>query len=200
MAATDDTVRLDIEHPIWERFFTIAPLVLIGTRSSDGQPDLAPKHMVMPLGWKNYFGFVCTPRHQTWRNIEQTEKFSVSYPRPDQLLLTSLAASPRCDDDTKPILASLETFESPESGAPCLANSYLWLDCSLDRIVPDFGENGIIAGRIEAARASPEALIHSDMGSDAQLRDAPLFAYVHPGRFAVIDSSFSFPFPSGMKK
>ncbi|MDH3588224.1 MAG: flavin reductase [Gammaproteobacteria bacterium] len=196
----DAAVRLDIDNPIWERFFTIAPLVLIGTCDSNGVPDLAPKHMVTPLGWKNYFGFVCTPRHHTWRNIEQTERFSVSYPRPDQLLLTSLTASPRCDDDSKPILSALDTFESPDSGVPFLANSYLWLECSLDRIIPDFGENGLIAGRIVAAHAAQDALIHSDMGSDAQLRDAPLFAYIHPGRFAVIDSSFSFPFPSGMKK
>ena len=27
-----------------------------------------------------------------------------------------------------------------------------------------------------------------------------LLAYLHPGRFAPIDDSFSFPFPAGMKK
>ena len=63
-----DVVTLDTAFPIWERFFTVAPLVLIGTREVDGTYDLAPKHMVTPLGWGNYFGFVCTPRHATYAN------------------------------------------------------------------------------------------------------------------------------------
>lgn len=202
MAVTtpEHTVRLNIDEPIWERFFTVAPLVLVGTLDSNGEPDLAPKHMVTPLGWDNYFGFVCTPQHATWRNIEATERFAVSYPRPDQLLFTSLAASPRCDDDSKPVLSALDTFAAPESGMPCLSNSYLWLECSLQQVVSGFGRNGLITGKIIAAHASEDALLHSDMGINAQLADAPLFAYVHPGRFAVIDSTFSFPFPAGMKK
>ena len=64
MSATSSRpVELDVRLPVWERFFTVAPLVLIGTREADGSFDLAPKHMVLPLGWQNYIGFVCTPRH-----------------------------------------------------------------------------------------------------------------------------------------
>ena len=36
-------VELDISESIWERFFWVAPLVLVGTRESDGGHDLAPK-------------------------------------------------------------------------------------------------------------------------------------------------------------
>ncbi len=35
-------VTLDIDEPIWDRFFTVAPLVLIGTVEPDGGYDLAP--------------------------------------------------------------------------------------------------------------------------------------------------------------
>jgi len=67
-----NVVALDTSVPVWEQFFTVAPLVLIGTRDEDGSLDLAPKHMVTPMGWQNYFGFVCTPRHKTCANIERT--------------------------------------------------------------------------------------------------------------------------------
>jgi len=32
------------------------------------------------------------------------------------------------------------------------------------------------------------------------VHDVPLLAYLHPGRFATIENSLSFPFPAGMKK
>jgi len=51
-------VSLDPSRPIWERFFTVAPLVIIGSRDESGAIDLAPKHMATPLSWQNYFGFV----------------------------------------------------------------------------------------------------------------------------------------------
>ena len=88
---------LDVASPIWDRFFTIAPLVLVGTVEEDGSADFAPKHMAFPLGWANYFGFVCTPRHNTYGNAKRTGAFTVTYPKPADLVMTSLTAAPRCD-------------------------------------------------------------------------------------------------------
>ena len=90
-----NVVALDTSVPVWEQFFTIAPLVLIGTCDVEGVLDFAPKHMVTPMGWQNYFGFVCTPRHQTCLNIQRSGEFTVSYPKPSQVLHSSLAASSR---------------------------------------------------------------------------------------------------------
>ena len=67
---------LDVSQPIWDRFFWVAPLVIIGTREPDGGHDLAPKHMATPMGWRNYFGFVCTPRHRTYSNAERSGVFT----------------------------------------------------------------------------------------------------------------------------
>ena len=55
---------LEVDFPIWDRFFTVAPLVLVRTKEAEDY-DLAPKHMVTPLGWENDFAFVCTARHRT---------------------------------------------------------------------------------------------------------------------------------------
>ena len=100
-------VSLDLKRPIWERFFTVAPLLIIGTRDETGAVNLAPKHMATPLGWQNYFGFVCTPRHRTYQNIRREGVFTVSFPRPTQVVLTSLSAAPRDDDDVKPAPGAL---------------------------------------------------------------------------------------------
>ena len=109
-SAKKNIVEIDTTMPVWDQFFTVAPLVLIGTTDEDGSLDLAPKHMVTPMGWQNYFGFVCSPRHATCSNIERTGVFTGSYPRPSQMLFTSLGASPRQGGGEIPIIDYLNTF------------------------------------------------------------------------------------------
>lgn len=192
--------ELDPSQPIWERFFMVAPLVLVGTRETDGGDDIAPKHMVTPLGWDNYLGFVCTPRHRTYHNAISQGGFTVSVPRPAQLLNTSLAASPRLAGGEKYALAALKTFRGSRVDAPLVEGSYLFLECLLERTVDGFGVNSLVVGRIVAACADPAVLRDPERDDRELLESAPLLAYLHPGRFAAIGESLSFPFPEGMKK
>lgn len=193
-------VELDLHEPIWDRFFWVAPLVLIGTRETDGSHDLAPKHMVMPMGWQNYFGFVCTPRHHTYQNIQRDGVFTVSYPRPSQLVLTSLAASPRCGDEEKPALSVLPVFPASVINGVLVEGGVVFLECELERIVDGFDVNSLIVGRVVAARVDEKAQRMPDKDDLAVIHESPLLAYLHPGRFAAVENSFSFPFPAGMKK
>ncbi len=193
-------VALDPSRPIWERFFTVAPLVIIGTRDESGAFNLAPKHMVTPLGWKNYFGFVCTPRHRTYQNIQRQRAFTVTYPRPSQVILTSLAAAPRDDDDTKPVLALLPTRPARTMDGIFVEDGYLFLECALDRIIDDFAENSLIAGRVLAAQVAEDALRHFEREDADVLLAAPLMAYLAPGRYAEIRSAHAFPYPAGFTR
>lgn len=193
-------IELDIEQPIWDRFFWVAPLVLIGTREPDGGHDLAPKHMAIPIGWDNFYGFVCTPSHHTYSNIQRERVFTVSYPRPSQLVLTSLAASPRCGDDDKPALSALPVFPARAVEGVLLEGGYLFLECALERIIDGFGVNSLIIGRIVSARVAADAERVHEAGEQAQVSRSPILAYVHPGRFATIEKTLTFPFPAGMKK
>lgn len=190
---------IDVSEPIWSRFFTVSPLVLIGTRDESGEADLAPKHMAFPLGWDNYFAFVCTPRHRTYQNARRTGGFAVSYPGPSDLVMTSLSASPRCED-TKPVIELLDTFPARRVDGVFLSAGYLFLECELVRMVDGFGDNSLVAGRVVAAHADPRALRTSDKEDDEVVRDAPLLAYLYPGRFAVIDRTETFPLPAGMRR
>jgi flavin reductase (DIM6/NTAB) family NADH-FMN oxidoreductase RutF len=190
---------LDVEQGLWERFFTVAPLVVIGTVDESGTSDLAPKHMAFPLGWQNFFGFVCTPSHSTYSNIERTRSFTVSYPRHDDIVETSLMAAPRCED-SKPIMDLLDTFPAQRVQGVFVKNGYLFLECELVDIYDGFGVNSLIAGKIVAAYADPAALRHDDRDDAEVLLNVPQLAYLYPGRFAVIKETQAFPFPAGMRR
>ncbi|HJY81274.1 MAG TPA: flavin reductase [Candidatus Binatia bacterium] len=185
---------LETDLPIWERFFTVASLVLLGTKEKDGY-DLAPKHMATPMGWENYFGFVCAPRHRTYQNIKHEGVFTVSYPRPTQLVITSLAAAPRCGDDAKPSLLALPTFPASQVDGVFVEDAYIFLECRLERIIDGFGVNSLITGRIVAAHVHEDVLRTSEHDDQELIHAAPLLAYLYPGRIAHIASSYSFPFP-----
>jgi flavin reductase (DIM6/NTAB) family NADH-FMN oxidoreductase RutF len=189
-------VTLSEDFPIWERVFTVNPLVIVGTRESDGGYDLAPKHMAFPMGWENYFGFVCTPRHNTYHNARREGVFTVSYPRPTQIVLASLAASPREGDGTKPSVYALPAFPASEVDGVFVEDAYLFLECALDRIVDDFGENSLICGRIVAAHVDEGYLRASDRDDNDLIHVSPLLAYLSPGRYARVAESNSFPFPA----
>lgn len=195
-----ELVPLDPKRGLWESFFMVAPLVVVGTREPDGGYDLAPKHMVAPLSWEDHFGFVCTPAHATYRNVVREKQFTVSFPRPDQVVLTSLAAAPRSGDNSKPALQALPTNPAERVEGVLLQKAYLHFECELDRIVDGFAKNSLIVGRIVAARVASDAIRGGDTDDQDLLAEAPLLAYLHPGRYACIERSFSFPFHKGFSR
>lgn len=199
-SSTEHVIPLSLEQPIWDRVFTVAPLVIIGSREPDGTFDLAPKHMVTPLSWKDHFGFVCTPAHATYQNIKREGYFTVSYPRPTQMLVASLTATPREDDGSKPALGLLPTFPARKGEGIFIEDGYLFLECKLDRIIDGFDINSLIAARIIAAYVAPDSLRHADVDDNDLLAAAPLLAYLDWGRFANIRQSFVFPFMKGFSR
>ena len=192
-------ITLDTKLPIWNQFYTVAPLVVIGTKEGESY-DLAPKHMATPLGRENYFGFVCTPRHSTYHNVKKEKVFTVSFPRPDQVILTSLAASPRCGFENKMtgIIENLPTFKSEKIDALFVKEAYLYLECELVKIVDGFGEFSLIAGKITGAYVNNDSLRISEGDDQHMIHQAPLLAYLPYGRFATIKDTFAFPYPQGM--
>tara|TARA_R110000782_G_scaffold44203_2_gene99072 strand:- start:567 stop:1178 length:612 start_codon:yes stop_codon:yes gene_type:complete len=193
-------VELETDYPVWDRFFTVAPLVLIGTRDEDGATDLAPKHMTTPMGWQNYFGFVCAPSHATCQNIHRSGEFTVSYPKPNQVLYSSLAASPRQESHEKPVLDYFATFPASIVDGDFIDDAYLYFECRHFKTVDGFGDNCLITGEIVAARAEANFLRSKEIDDQALITTSPLFAYLAPGRFSAIESSNGFPFPADMKK
>jgi flavin reductase (DIM6/NTAB) family NADH-FMN oxidoreductase RutF len=201
MARSDDrpeSIDLPVGTPVWDHFFTVAPLVIVGTMEGP-RHDLAPKHMAMPLGWSNYFCFVCSPRHATQRNAEATGAFTVSFPRPRQVVETSMAAAPREEQD-KPSLAAVPVFPARSVDGVLVRDAYLWLECRLDRVLHGFGDNSLIIGRVDAAAVAESAYRSAETDDADLLAGEPLLVYVSPGRIATLAQSQAFPFPAGYRR
>ena len=190
------SVPLDQATPLWERFFTVAPLGIVGTLEGDGY-DLAPKHMIVPLGRGNYIGFVCTPDHATYRNVRQHGAFTLSFVKPSQLVVASLAASRRVNPEgDKPGLLGLPVEPAKKIEGVLVKDSYVQLECRLAKVVEGFDDNSLIAGRIVAAHVDEHALRVSDADESEAFHESPMLAYVHPGRFAEITETYAFPHPA----
>lgn len=197
---TNKVVSLPVAKPIWEQVWLVSPLVVVGTREENGRYDFAPKHMAMPMGWDNYYGFICTPRHSTYHNVKRTGEFTVSFPRPTQVITASLTAAPRCNDDSKPTLDKLPTIAAETVDGFFLKDAYLFLECAFDQVVDGFGENSLIVGKVIAAHVAQDSLRTSEQNDVDLLEAAPLLAYLSWGRYARIDKSYPFPFLSGFQR
>jgi flavin reductase (DIM6/NTAB) family NADH-FMN oxidoreductase RutF len=199
---TDEAERLiplATDRPIWDRFFGVFPLVIVGSKEED-RYNLAPKHLAMPLGWDNHYCFVCSPRHTTYHNIRRHGFFTVSYPPPTEVLLATLAAAPRCEDMTKPSLLVLPTFPAHQVDGVLVKGCYLYLECTLHSILDGFGSNSLIIGNVVAAAAREDALRVAERDEGEQIFQSPLLAYVSPGRLAEIRQTTAFPFPRGFSR
>ncbi len=194
-------VELDTSTPIWDHMFTVAPLIVVGTKEQDGY-DLAPKHMATPMGFDNFFGFVCTPRHGTYQNVKVTGEFTVSFPTPHQIVTASLSALPRTDGISKSqqIIESLPLIKATSMDAPLIKDAYLYLECELFKIIDGFAENSLITGRVKKAYVHHDYMRLSELDEQDQIRDNPLLAYIAYGRFAEIHKTFAFPFPKDFKR
>ncbi|ELY52676.1 flavin reductase family protein [Natronorubrum bangense] len=195
-----DLITLQPDQPFFETLYTAAPLVIVGTREEDGSENLAPKHMATPLGWSDYFGFVCTPDHGTYRNVERTEAFTVSYPRPESILDASLAAAPRGIEGEKPSLTDVETVDADVVDAPAVAGAYGVLECELERIVDGFDGAGLVAGTVVEKHVHTDAYRSDDIEPETLLEQAPVLAHLYPDRFAEVSETQAFPFPEGFER
>jgi flavin reductase (DIM6/NTAB) family NADH-FMN oxidoreductase RutF len=193
--ATPRLVSLQVAAPLWSRFFTVAPLVLVGTKEGE-HFDVAPKHMAMPLGWENFYGFVCSPRHATYRNALEHRCFTVSFPDQELLLETGLAASGRASDASKPALAAVPTYPARVVEGVLVAGCTLHLECELERVVDGFGDNALVVGRVVAASAREDVLRDAETDDTDLVSEVGILAYLHPGRVATVRESFAFPFPA----
>lgn len=195
-------VSINLDEELWNHFYTVHSLIIIGSKEKDGSYNFAPKHMAMPLGFGPYFGFMGTPRKSTYQNIAREKVFTVSYPQPNQVVLTSLAASRREEDNTKPIIENIPAVDARKIEGKFLKDAYLQLECELHEITGQFGEWEIIVGKIVAAHVHKKALKKAGDASKGgqKIFDHPLLAYLHPDRFGIIKQSNAFPLPKHFKR
>lgn len=192
-------VTLDLDGPLLDRVFRVAPLVVVGTTEPDGAADLAPKHMTMPVG-PRHVAFVCTPTHATLRNVERTGVFTMSWLPADAVLLASLASAPRAADESKPALAAVPTRPATTVPGRVLRDATLAVECRLDRVVDGAGRWHIVVGEVVHAEAAADALLTADEDPHDVLGRAPVLAYLPPDHVAVVDRADRFPYHVGFRR
>ncbi|MEX2435554.1 MAG: flavin reductase [Balneolaceae bacterium] len=195
-------IEITDDPNLWTRFFMVHSLMIIGSKEKDGSFNMAPKHMAMPLGFGPYFGFMGTPRKNTYRNIKREKAFTVSFPGPDQVVFSSLAASTREEDDSKPVIQTIPTVDAKLIEGKFLENSYLQFECTLHEILGKFGEWEMIVGEIVAAYVREDSLrkVGDDADDNNLINRSPLLAYLHPNQFSTIKKSNNFPLPKDFKR
>jgi flavin reductase (DIM6/NTAB) family NADH-FMN oxidoreductase RutF len=192
-------VELPTDAPVWDSVFIPAPLVLVATKEAD-RYDVAPKHLATPLGWNNYFGFVCTPRHATFRNVASHPEFTVSFPRANRILHATLAAGERLSDGSKASLSTVPVFPAKAVDGVLVEGCALYLECRLDRVIDGFGENSLIVGKVVAAAARRGFVRHADVDDGELLNRLNPIVYLAPGRWGIVRETYAFPFPIGFRR
>ena len=194
----EELVALPVGPGLWDRAFSVAPLILVGTKEGDGW-NFAPKHMAMPLGWEGFYCFVCSFRHATYRNLLEHHQFTVGFPRHDQIVESGLAAGGRDEDGGKPALEALPSFPARVVDGRLAEGCVMHLECMLERIVDGFGDNSLVVGRVVAASVARDALRQPETDDADLVHRLGVLAYLPPGRFAVVRESLSFPYPADFR-
>ncbi len=192
-------VPLELDDSLWENVFQVAPLVMVGTREPDGSYDFAPKHRIVTLT-PRHFGFVCRESHATYRNALRENAFTVSWAGPQHVVMTSAAAAPRCEDGEKKAMHGMPTIAAKEVDGVLLEGCALHIECRLDRVIDDLGDDDLVIGRIVAAWATEDALRNARTPDSKVVHEHPLLAYLHPSQFATIEHSVGFPFSKGFSR
>lgn len=193
-----ELIELEVDHSMWDQVHLVAPLVLVGTKDGDSY-SMAPKHSAMPIGWTEYFMFVCTPEHHTYTNIAAHPEFTISYARPEAVVLLGQAAAQRHNGD-RLTLELLPTFAASIVDGVHFTDSYLHLECRLEQVLDGFGRNSVIIGRVVRAACDPSAVRSPDVDEADLIHRHPLLSFISPNRFATIHDTTSFPFPSGFRR
>lgn len=194
--------RYSVVEPdeVWESFFSVAPLVLVGTLESDGAPDIAPKHQATPLGSHGLFGFVCRPDHSTLRNAVATDCFTVGYPSPSMVVQASLAAAPRDADGAKPTLDLMSLSPARVVSGVLVDGCVAHLECRLVRVIDDLDSDVLVVGRVVAAYIADRARRTPEVEDGALVDTFPALAYLHPGRVAAVHQTKEFPYHRGFHR
>ena len=184
-------LSLELDSPIWDRFFSVAPLVLIGTTNADGSHDLCATYRAIPVGPENLFAFLASPDDAAADNARRDGCFTVSFPRPEQVVQTSVAAVGT--GDRHPLADQLPVTSAKTVDGGVLEGAWLYLECEVERAIDDLGSSLMIIGRIVAAYLDREARRLAERDDYDLLMRHPLLAFVAPGRFAEIKHTDAFP-------
>lgn len=124
----------------------------------------------------------------------------MSFPRPAQLVETSLAAAPRLESGAKPSLEALPTFPASVVDGVLVEGAYLHMECNVHRIIDGLGENCLVIGQVVAAHVDEGSIRRPERDDGDLVGREPLLAFLAPGRYASVSETYAFPFHEGFSR
>ena len=137
--AAQRAIPIPVERPIWGRFFTVAPLVIVGTVEGEGY-DLAAEAHGDAARLGQLLLLRLQPRAPDPGQRRADGRLHGQLPAPGRDPRRQPRRPPRAPRTSQsPALAAIRTFPAREVHGVLVEDSYLWLECELDRIVDGFG-------------------------------------------------------------
>ena len=182
------------DRGLWSRVFSVAPLVLVGTKERDGTTSLRSTWRCRSAGRASTASSAAPTRDLQERGAHP--EFTVSFPRPEQIVESSFAAGGRFAGGEKPALAAVPAAPARVVDVPVVEGCSLYIECELERIVDGFGAEQPDRRPRRGRRRGAETRCAAPRCDDADLvYRLGLLAYLAPGRFAVVRDSTVVPVP-----
>jgi flavin reductase (DIM6/NTAB) family NADH-FMN oxidoreductase RutF len=113
------------------------PTVVITTISKNGIPNAAPFSWASPISTKSpLFGFSCSPKHDTWRNIKENGEFAVNLVGEDFGPLMHILEQDFPYEVSEIERANLTEMKSVKVKPPRIKEAFGWLECKMEKHFP----------------------------------------------------------------
>lgn len=160
----------------WKPLVTIKPLILVTTRSGKGVNNGAVKSLALQCSFEPYrYGFVCTPDHDTYKNIKETREFGINFPAPEFEKNIMSFGRDFPEDIDEMMEAGIQVFYSEKGSVPLISDCYFSLECRLDQII-DWENSSLIIGRVYMGWANSDYIQKTDK---EKLEDG-ILSYLYP--------------------
>jgi len=135
---------------------SVRPTAVISTVSPRGVSNAAPFSYCSPCSSNPpLYGFGCSPKHDTWRNIQETREFVANFVGEDFGPLMNIMEKDWPYEVSEIEKANLTEEKAIKVKPPRIKEAYAWLECTLETYVLT-GDHIWIVGRVVEAEVKDE--------------------------------------------
>lgn len=123
-------------------------VVYVLTKRENGATTFAPKSWVSMAAFSGpILGFGCSADHETYKNVQRTRRFTISFPNLEQAEVSfAVAAAPR---EERLDVSGMTLQDSPNGGVGHLAECPAYCELALKTIVPFDDGEAFLFGQIQ---------------------------------------------------
>lgn len=118
---------------IWTQFPLPQPVVIVSTSNSGGMENASPKSAIMPfLNEPDMIAFMCKTSHDTFKNIAETNEFTVNIPGIDLMPHVMKMGTPLPRGESEIDFVGLTSLKGMKNKCPLIRECNVHTECSLE--------------------------------------------------------------------